>query len=106
MAITQGERLSNLLSMAQRANRIVSGAFAAEKAMQEREAVLLLIAGDASEESKAKYLATASKYKIPCVEILDRDALGTCLGKEYRAVAALLDKGFAAKLQRILEEKI
>ena len=43
---------------------------------------------------------------IPCVEILDRDALGTCLGKEYRAVAALLDKGFAAKLQRILEEKI
>ena len=106
MAAAQAEPLTNLLSMAQRANRIVSGAFATEKALKEHKAVLLVIASDASEDSKAKYLASASKYKIPCVEILDRDTLGTCLGKEYRAVAALLDKGFAAKLQEILEDKI
>ena len=33
------------------------------------------------------------------------DALGACLGKEYRAVAALLDAGFAKRLQELLKEQ-
>jgi len=103
MAISQTEHITNLLSMAQRARRIVSGAFAVEKAMQEHQAVFMILAKDASEESKQKYLATANKYKVPYAECLDRDTLGACLGKECRAVAALLDEGFATKLKKLLE---
>ena len=103
MAFSQTERITNLLSMAQRAHRIVSGAFAVEKAMQEQQAVFLIIAADASEESKQRYLANANKYNVPYAECLDRETLGACLGKECRAVAALLDEGFATKLRELLE---
>ena len=52
MAHTREERITNLLSMAQRARRIVSGAFAVEQALKSREAVLVLVTADASDETK------------------------------------------------------
>ncbi len=98
------QRQINLLSMAQRARRIVSGAFAVEQAMQAHKAVLLIIAEDTAEESRKKYLTLAERYKVPYVVTLSRDLLGSCLGKEYRAAAALTDEGFAAKLKKLTEE--
>ena len=104
MAITKEQRIVNLLSMAQRARRIVSGAFAVEQAMQGRKAELLIMAADAAEESRKKMITLADKYKVPYVEALDREMLGSCLGKEYRAAAALTDAGFAAQLRKLMEE--
>ena len=103
---TNVKRITNLLSMAQRANRIVSGAFAVEQAMKKERAVFLLIASDATAESQKNYIALATKYKIPYKTGLDRETLGTCLGKEYRAAAALTDDGFANKLQQLMEESL
>ena len=68
MAMDTTTRITNLLSMAQRAGRIVSGAFATEKAVKERKARLLLIATDASEETKQNYQILADRYAIPCQE--------------------------------------
>ncbi len=102
--MTQTERITNLLSMAQRARRIVSGSFAVQQAVQKKQAVLLLLAADAAEETKKSCQALAERYSIPYTECLDRVRLGECLGKEYRAVAALTDAGFARKLQQLLEE--
>ena len=96
MAHIREERITNLLSMAQRARRIVSGAFAVEQALKSREAVLVLVAAD--------YAILADRYKVPCLEGLDREMLGHCLGKEYRAVAALTDQGFAKKLRELMKE--
>ena len=101
MAITNEQRITNLLSMAQRANRIVSGAFVVEQAMKKKQAVFVLLAGDAAEESKKNF-----KNAIPYAEALDRESLGACLGKEFRAVAALTDEGFAKKLRQLMEESL
>ena len=104
MAHIREERITNLLSMAQRARRIVSGAFAVEQALKSREAVLVLVAADASDETKKDYAILADRYKVPCLEGLDREMLGHCLGKEYRAVAALTDQGFAKKLRELMKD--
>ena len=104
MAATREQRIVNLLSMAQRARRIVSGAFAVEQSLKAHKAVLLILAEDMAEESRKKFLELADKYKVPYIEVLDRDMLGSCLGKEYRAMAALTDAGFAAQLKKLMEE--
>ena len=106
MAFTKEQRITNLLSMAQRARRIVSGAFAVEQAMKKKQAVYLLVAAEAADESKKTYKGLAEKYKVPYAEGLDREMLGTCLGKEYRAAAALTDAGFAKKLHQLMEESL
>lgn len=53
---------------------------------------------------KKDYAILADRYKVPCLEGLDRETLGHCLGKEYRAVAALTDQGFAKKLRELMKE--
>lgn len=106
MAFTREQRIMNLLSMAQRAGRIVSGSFAVEQSVKTKKAVFLLIAADAADESKKNYKKLAEYYRIPYAEGLDRGKLGRCLGKEYRAAAVLTDAGFAGKLRQLMEESI
>ena len=105
-ALTKEVRITNLLSMAQRARRVASGAFAVTEAIKKREAKFLLVAEDAADESKKTFLGLADKYKVPYAIVLDRETLGGCLGKEYRAAAAVTDAGFAKKLQQLTEESV
>ncbi len=96
------QRIQNLLGMAQRARKVVSGAFAVEQAIKDGTAKLLLLAGDAEAKSVNAYKELAEKNRIPCVTVLHKDSMGECMGKEYRAVAALLDDGFSKSLRKLL----
>ena len=98
------KRIVNLLSMAARARRIVSGAFVAEEMLKKKQAAYLLLASDASEETKAKFTRMAAQMDVPAAELLTMQQLGHCLGKEYRAVAVLIDRGFADRLSAYLHE--
>lgn len=89
------QKIFNLLSMAQRAGRIASGDFAVAKAVQGKNARLLLVAKDASEETKKRYRQMAAGAKIEIFYLGDRELLGHCIGKDFRAAAAVLDAGFA-----------
>lgn len=97
------KRLLGSISMAQRAGRIASGAFAVDKAMSEHRVHLLLIAGDAADESMKKYKEAATKNHIPYAVVGDREWLGSALGKDLRSAAAVLDAGFAKSLRKITE---
>ena len=57
-------KILNLLSMAQRANKVVSGDFAVTKAVQGRKALLMIVAEDASEETKKNYQRMADDAEI------------------------------------------
>ena len=98
------QRAMNLLSMAARGRRIVSGAFMAEDALKRKQGTFLLLAQDASEETKMKFIRMAAQLKVPTAELLTMQQLGHCLGKEYRAVAVLIDRGFADRLSAYLQD--
>ena len=98
-------RMDNLLSMAQRAGKVVSGDLAVQKALTAGQARLLILATDASDDTRKKYGNLARQQKVKVVEGLTKDALGHCLGKEYRAVAALLDRGFSEALEKRIQSE-
>ncbi|ANR69560.1 50S ribosomal protein L7ae [Selenomonas sp. oral taxon 126] len=98
------QRITNLLSMAARARRILSGAFVVEEALKRKQGTYLLLAADASEETKAKFTRMAAQLNVPTAELLIMQQLGHCLGKEYRAVAVLIDRGFADRLSAYLQD--
>ena len=99
-----GQRIMNLLSMAARARRILSGAFVVEEALKRKQGTYLLLAADASEETKTKFTRMAAQQNVPTAELLTMQQLGHCLGKEYRAVAVLIDRGFADRLSAYLQD--
>ncbi|MCR5175731.1 MAG: ribosomal L7Ae/L30e/S12e/Gadd45 family protein [Anaerovibrio sp.] len=98
-------KILNLLSMAQRANKVVSGDFAVVKAADGGKARLILVADDAAEETKKKYQRMAENAGIKLYYLTDKEELGHCIGKEFRAVAAILDKGFADALTKLFEDR-
>lgn len=103
--MVQNEKVTNLLSMAQRAGKCASGQFAVKSALDSGKVTLMLIAGDAAESIKKEYSTAATAKNIPYYEVLDREALGHCLGKELRSVAVLLDKGFSKAMEKRITER-
>ncbi|MGM9539191.1 L7Ae/L30e/S12e/Gadd45 family ribosomal protein [Anaerovibrio sp.] len=89
------QKILNLLGMAQRAGRVASGDFAVTKAVQGRKARLLLVAADASEDTRKRYRQMAADASIELFYLGDRELLGHCIGKDFRAAVAVLDAGFA-----------
>ena len=88
-------KIYSLLGIAMRGRNVVSGEFATESAVKDGSAMLVLVAKDASEETRKRYRQLAAKAKIELFYLGDRELLGHCIGKDFRAVAAVLDAGFA-----------
>lgn len=101
------QKLKNLLSMAQRAGKVLSGDFVVTEAMEKRRCPvrLLLVAEDASSETVNKFQSLADQRKIEMRRALTKDSLGHCIGKEYRAMAALADDGFAKAVLNLLKDE-
>jgi ribosomal protein L7Ae-like RNA K-turn-binding protein len=89
------QKIINLLGLAQRAGKLVSGDFAVQKAIQTGQVKLLLIAADAAEKTKQHYLALAKEQQLSLYLLLTRETLGHCIGKDFRAIVAVLDDGFS-----------
>lgn len=98
------QKLLNLLSMAQRAGKVLSGDFVVTKALEENKCKikLLILAGDASTETVKKYQALAEQRSVDIRCALTKDDLGHCIGKEYRAAAAVIDDGFAKAMLKAI----
>ena len=83
------------LGLAQKAGKIASGDFAVKSALKGGKVKLLIIASDASDNSKKDIYYVAGLYSVKTIEILDREQLGMAIGKAKRTAIAVLDANFA-----------
>ncbi len=88
-------KMMSLIGLATRAGKTASGEFSTEKAVKCGQAQLVVIAGDASENTKKKFSNMCTYYQVPFLIAADKETLGHCMGKEYRASLAVSDKNFA-----------
>ena len=93
-----------MLGLAQKAGKIAGGALAAEKAIKSGKAYLVILAGDASGNTRKKFSNMAAWYDVPVRVFLDRTELGHRIGKDERSVLALTDQNLAEAIQKQLEE--
>ena len=94
MRLSQSKILS-LVSLATRAGKTVSGEFCTEKEVKSGRAYLVLVADDASDNTKKKFRNMCEFYEVPIYFYKDKDTLGHAMGKEMRASLAVLDEGLA-----------
>lgn len=97
------DKILSLVGLARRAGKAVSGEFSTEKAVKEGKASLVLIASDASANTKKLFGDKCSYYGVPLREYADKKALGGALGQEERASLAVTDSGFAQAVLKILD---
>lgn len=92
----------NILGLAQRAGKCVSGTEQIIQEIRKQKVYLILIANDCAQTTKKKLIDKSESYQIPYIETANRVELGNAIGKEERVAIALSDKGFARKIQALL----
>lgn len=85
-----------------RAGKIVTGDVAVMKAVRSGQALLLLVAGDASKATIKKYRDKCRYYEVPIAVCSNRTELGACIGKTERVAIAITDNGFARMIRNCL----
>lgn len=86
--MTKAERL---IGLATRAGKTITGIELCEKAVKSGKAKLVILAKDASEESKKVFL----NKEIEVIYVSSKELLGKCTGKDIRSVAVITDKEFS-----------
>lgn len=93
----------NLISLATKAGQIAGGEFLTEQQVKRGKAALVVIADDASDNTKKKFRNMCDFYKVPICFCKDKDTLGHVMGKDSRAALAVLDEGFAKEIRKQME---
>ncbi|MCI5849307.1 MAG: ribosomal L7Ae/L30e/S12e/Gadd45 family protein [Lachnospiraceae bacterium] len=98
-------KVFSYIGLAMKSGNLVSGGFATEKAIKDYKAKVVIAADDLSENSRKKYDQMCEYYHVPMFYYGTKEELGHAIGKEYRAVLAIVDQGLAkAVIQSINQE--
>lgn len=96
-------KVINLLGLAFRAGKLISGDFVVERTVKRQKTPLLLLASDCADNNKKKYHQLIDTYKITSREVLTKEEMGNAIGKDIRVVLVVVDEGFAKALLKEID---
>ena len=99
------DKVLSLIGLAMKAGRCASGEMMTENETKSGRAKLVIIASDASDNTKKKFRDMCKFYRVPIYFYGDKDTLGHAMGKEFRASLAILDEGFAEGILKELKNR-
>lgn len=97
-------KIYGLLGLAARGRNVVSGEFSVENAVKDGSAMLVIVAQDASDNTRKLFKDKCSYYGVPVYAYGTKEELGHCIGKEIRSSVAVLEEGLARTIEKHLEE--
>ncbi len=92
------DKLLGTLGLCLKAGKLVTGEEGVLKAIRANNAKVIILAENASANTTKRITNAASFYNIPVVTFSTKEAIGAALGKNIRAVVAVMDEGFGAKI--------
>ena len=96
-------KVMSMLGLATKAGKVASGEFMTENAVKSGIASLVIVAEDASENTKKKFQNMCEFYETPIRVYGIKDDLGHAMGKEFRASLAITDEGLAKAILKKMD---
>lgn len=96
-------KVFSLLGLSNRGRNLVSGELMTEKMVKSNKAFLVIVAEDASDNTKKMFSNMCEFYKVPCYVFGTKEELGSSLGKEIRASLAVTNQGLADTIKKHLQ---
>lgn len=96
-------KVLSFLGLSMKAGKLLSGEFSVEQAVKANKAFIVIVAEDASENTKKLFKDKCTFYNIPEYEYGTKEQLGRAIGKEIRASVAVTDSGLANKIEQELK---
>lgn len=98
------DKIKNLLTLAAKSGNLVSGEETCMNYIKKNGVYLLILAEDASENTKKKFNDKASYRNIPIRFWQNKSELGRIIGKASRTTIGIIDKNFAKSLLNYFDE--
>ena len=92
------DKVLSMLGLAAKAGNIASGEFSTEKSVKEGKAYLVIVAGDASDNTKKHFRDMTTFYEVPMFIYSEKETLGHAIGKEFRASLSVNNECFAKSI--------
>ncbi len=89
------------IALAMKAGQVVSGEYSGEESIKTGSAQLIIIAEDASDNTKEKFINKCKYYDVPYVVFSDKNTLGYLLGKNERSIVSIKDIQFSTRVLSI-----
>lgn len=102
LVLNNRQRVLNLLGLAQRAGRLISGEELVVESIRSQKATLVFLANDAASNLSKKITDKSATYQVEVVTAFSTLELSTAVGKP-RKVLAVTDAGFTKKMRSIME---
>ena len=99
----QKSKVFSLLGLATKAGKVKSGEFSTEKAVKTGSACEVVVATDASDNTKKMFRNMCDFYHVPIYVYGLKEELGHAIGKQMRASIAIIDQGFSDAIKKQLE---
>ena len=94
------QKVLNLIGLATKAGKSVSGEFSTEKSVKSGRAQLVIVSEEASENTKKMFTNMCTYYKVPICYFGKKEELGHAMGRQMRASLAIVEKGLAEAIMK------
>lgn len=101
----RNKKILSLMGLAVRGRNLTSGEDQVLDAVRSGKALLVVVAEDASDNTKKLFNDKCTYYEVPIRMWGKREELGAAIGKEMRASMAVTEPGFAKKLVTLIDEE-
>ncbi len=96
-------KVLSMLGLAARGRNVVSGELQTLDAIKDGSAMLVIVAEDASENTRKLFTDKCSFYQVPIKLYGTREELGRAIGKDIRSSLAVVNAGLAQSIIGYLE---
>lgn len=93
------DKILNLLGLAMKAGKAKSGSLSVEETVKSGDALLIIMAEDASAGTKKQLTNMAAYRNVELLVYGQKEELGRSIGKEERSAIAITDQGFAKNIK-------
>lgn len=98
-------KVLSLLGIAMKGRNLVSGEFQTLEAVKKGSAMLVIIAEDASDNTRKLFTDKCAYYQVKTVRFGTKESLGQAIGKELRSAVGVCDAGLAEAIIRQMKEE-
>ena len=100
------QKFLTMLGFAMKSGNIITGDDTCEMFLKKRRIKLLIVAADASENTKDKFRFLARQHEVQLVEISAKEELSQAIGKYNRAVIGITNRKFANSLIQLVDQTV
>lgn len=99
-------KIYSFIGLARKAGAVQTGEELVEKAVKRGKARLVIVAKDASLNTRGKIEHALNGTGIPMLLFGEKERLGHALGKPFFSVIAITDNGFSERIKEMIETTV